>query len=539
VKTFLLFLVLLACHPAVAQYDLILRNGLIIDGSGRIPFPGDVAVQADTIARIGYLSGFRGKEEIDLHGMAVSPGFINMLSWADRSLLLDGRSMSDIKQGVTLEIFGEGFSPGPKKKFTRNSPWKSLGEYFTYLQSRGVSPNFASFVGATTIRTLIIGYTKRAPNEWELDLMKQETARAMEEGALGLASSLIYAPASFTTTRELIELAQVAGEKGGIYITHLRSEGDSILYALEEALRIGREADLPVEIYHMKINKRSNWNKIDTLLRLIDNASKTEVRVTANMYPYTFSATGLSERIPDWVKEGGFSKMLPRLRNAEVRKKVLKDMREGITIRNSDPADVELVNFRTAKLRKLYFGKRLIEVARLRKTDADEAVLDLLLADRSDIAALYHLISEDNLRRMLALPYVSLGSDGASVPEGRFELSPAHPRVFGTFARFLGKYVREEGLVPLHEAVRRMTSLPAGNLSLQKRGRLKSGYYADVVVFDPYRISDRSTVKDPARYATGVVHVWVNGVQVLKAGEHTGALPGRMVPGPAYVKGSK
>jgi N-acyl-D-amino-acid deacylase len=253
------------------------------------------------------------------------------------------------------------------------------------------------------------------------------------------------------------------------------------------------------------------------------------------MYPYTFSATGLSERIPDWVKEGGFSKMLLRLKNPATRKKVLKDMRLGITIRNSDPADVELVNFRTAKLRKLYFGKRLDEVARLRKTDADEAVLDLLLADRSDIAALYHLISEDNLRRMLALSYVSLGSDGASVPEGPFELSPAHPRVFGTFARFLGKYIREEGLVPLHEAVRRMTSLPAENLSIQKRGRLVSGYFADVVVFDPYRICDRSTVADPARYAAGVVHVWVNGVQVLKAGEHTGALPGRLLPGPGYI----
>ncbi len=534
-------LVLLSCSFgfAEAQYDLILRNGLIIDGSGTIPVPGDVAISGDTIARIGILAGFRGEEEIDLHGMAVSPGFINMLSWADRSLLLDGRSMSDIKQGVTLEVFGEGFSPGPKKKFTRNSPWKSLGEYFDYLKRRGVSTNFASFVGATTIRTLVIGYTSRKPNEWELDLMKKETVKAMEEGALGLGASLAYAPASYATTEELIELARVVNAKGGIYIAHMRSEGDSILYGLNETLRIANEVRIPAEIYHMKINKRRNWPKIDTVLARIDSAQKAGLRITANMYPYSFSATGLSERIPNWVKEGGFSRMLPRLRNPSLRAKVLKDMREGITIRNSDPADVELVNFRTARLRKLYSGKRLDEVARLMKTDPDRAVIDLVLADRSSIASLYYLISEENLRRQLQLPYVSIGTDGASVPEGPFELAPVHPRVFGTFARFLSKYVRDESIVPLHEAIRKMTGLPASNLSLDRRGLLKSGYYADIVVFDPLRIKDRSTVEDPARYATGVVHVWVNGVQVLKAGEHTGAKPGRLVPGPGYIYSTK
>ncbi len=534
-----LFIILACTHKPLREYDVIIRNGKIYDGSGSPHFVGDVAIQHDSIAALGDLSNATAKREIDAKGLAIAPGFINMLSWADRSLLMDGRSMSDIKQGVTLEVFGEGWSPGPVKRKATSKPvdslWTTLGGYFNYLMKKGVSPNVASFVGATSIRIHELGYQNRPPNAEELSRMKTLVQQAMEEGAMGLGSSLIYAPADYASTEELIELAKVASKNGGMYITHMRSESDNIFSALNETFRIAKDADIPAEIYHLKINHKRNWNKIDTVLAKIDSAQKSGLRITANMYTYQASATGLTARLPTWVQEGGAAAMRKRMRNPSIRKKVLEEMRLGIPTKNSDPKDVLLLGFRLDSLNKLYRGKRLDEVAQMHGKDADETAVDLIIKDRSTVAAIYFLISEDNIRRMLSLPYVSLGSDAASMSDAKiFEDWGTHPRAYGTFARFLGKYVNEEKIVPLEEAIRRLTSLPAANLKLQKRGTLSIGNFADIVVFNADSIRDKATFEKPKEYAEGVHHVFVNGVQVLHEGEHTGAKPGRVIRGPGW-----
>jgi N-acyl-D-amino-acid deacylase len=524
--------------PAAGQqsYDLILRNGMVYDGSGNEPYAGDVAISGDRIAAVGDLTGAVAKKEIDVKGLAVAPGFINMLSWADRSLLLDGRSMSDIKQGVTLEVFGEGWSPGPvKRKLAKpiDSLWTTLGGYFKFAMKKGVSPNIASFVGATTVRIHEMGYEKRAPSPEELRRMKMLVAQAMEEGAVGLASSLIYAPADYASTEELIELAKVASSYGGMYATHMRSEGDFILAAIDETIRIAREASIPAEIYHLKINIARNWSKVDRVLAKIDSARSAGIKLTANNYPYVASATGLTARLPNWVQEGGAAAMRKRLRNPDTRKKVLREMREGIPYKNSDPKDVMLLGFRLDSLNKIYRGKRLDQVAALHGKDADETAIDLIVKDKSTIAAVFYLQSEFNVRKFLQQPYVSFGSDGASMSDAKiFDDWGTHPRAYGTFARVLGKYVREEKLISLEEAVRRMTSLPATNLRIENRGSITPGHFADIAVFDASSISDRATFEDPKQYATGMIHVFVNGVQVLNNGNHTGAKPGRVVYGP-------
>ena len=519
------------------EYDIIVRRGTVYDGLGMKPFVADVAIHADTIAAIGDLSSAKGKTEIDAYELAIAPGFINMLSWADGTLLQDGRAVSDIKQGVTLEVFGEGLSPGPRQRKAGDPLWTTLGGYFDHLGRKGVSPNFASFVGATTVRTYVLGYQNVKPTSIQLQLMKKLVREAMEEGALGVGSSLIYAPATFASTEELIELCKVAGQYGGMYITHMRSESDKILEALNETFRISKEANVPAEIYHLKINHQRNWNKIDTVLFKIDSARKAGLKISADIYPYVASATGLKERVPNWAQEGGFAELRKRISNSVMRKKVLYDMEHGIPTRNSDPKDVMMLGFRNDSLAKIYNNKRLDEVARLHGKNADETVLDLLVADRSPVGAVYFLISEENMRRMLQQPYVSVGSDaGAPALTKNFTDQGIHPRAYGTFARILGNYVREEKLLSLEEAVRRMTSLPASHLKIQKRGALKPGYYADIVVFDPKKIQDHATFENPHQYATGVLHVFVNGVQVLKEGEHTGAKPGKCVRGPGYIK---
>jgi N-acyl-D-amino-acid deacylase len=536
----IVILPLLGCHEREAQrFDTIIRHGMIYDGQGGKPFLADVAIHHDTLAAIGDLRQAIGTTEIDATGLAVAPGFINMLSWADRSLLMDGRSMSDIKQGVTLEIFGEGISPAPVKRKKQNvdSLWTTLDEYFTYLIKKGVSPNVASFVGATSVRVHELEHEKRAPTAAELQRMKALVQQAMEDGAMGLGSSLIYAPADFASTEELIELAKVASEYGGIYITHMRSEGDFIFKALNETFRIAQDANIPAEIYHLKINIARNWNKIDTLLTKIDSARQAGLKITANNYPYIASATELTARLPTWVKEGGAKAMRKRLRNPEIRKKVLHEMRAGIPYKNSDAKDVMMLGFRKDSLNLLYRGKRLDEVAALHGKDADETVIDLALSDKSPMAALYYQQSEDNIRKIIQQPYVSFGSDGASMSDAKiFEDWGTHPRAYGTFARVLGKYVRDEKIISLEEAIRRMTSLPASNLQLQKRGTLQVGYFADVVIFNPATIQDHATYENPKQYATGVEHVFVNGVQVLQNGEHTDAKPGRVVRGPGWKK---
>lgn len=524
---------LLVVHSASGQsFDKILRGGWVYDGLGNPPVRADIGIRKDTIAAIGDLSQSSAEVNIDVSGLAVSPGFINMLSWADGTLLKDGRSMSDIKQGVTLEVFGEGISPGPRKRSRRSKLWTTLGGYFDHLEKQGVSTNFASFVGATSVRTYVMGEVNRAATDVELTEMKNLVRQAMREGALGVGSSLIYAPATFASTEELIELCKAAADYKGMYITHLRSESDWILQAMNEMLRIAKEAKVPAEIYHLKINQSRNWNKVDAVLNKIDSARKAGLKITANMYPYIASATGLKERIPTWAQEGTAVEMRRRLVEPETRKRILSDMESGFPTRNSAPENVVLMGFKKDSLNELYKGKRLDEVARLHGKSADEAVLDLVVADKTSIPSLYFLMSEDNMRRMLKQPYVSIGSDGGSLALTEDFLSlGAHPRAYGTFARVLGKYTREEKLFSLQEAIRRMTSLPANNLGIEKRGVLKTGSYADVVVFDPATIADKATFENPHQYAIGVKHVLVNGALVLKDGEHTGAKPGKCVRG--------
>lgn len=532
------FILLVGC-TSKEHYPLIIRNGLIYDGSGNIPYKGDVAIQGDTLVAIGELYA-HGDKEIDVEGLAIAPGFINMLSWADGSLLKDGRSMSDIKQGVTLEVFGEGWSPGPRqKKNDQDTLWTTLGEYFETLERKGVSPNFASFVGATSVRNYVLGYDKRAPAPHELEQMKQLVDEAMREGAMGLGSSLIYAPADYASTDELIELCKVVARYEGMYITHMRSESDRILPALNEVFRIAQEANVPAEIYHLKINNTWNWNKVDTLLFKIDSAQKAGLKITADMYTYNASGTSLTARLPTWVQEGGAPAMRKRLKNLVTRKRVLHELDLGIPTKNSDPKDVMLMDFRKDSLNELYRGKRLSDAATLHGKNADETMLDLIVADKSGIAAIFFLISEENVKRMLALSYVSICSDAGSIAdEEPYNNDPTHPRAYGSFARLLGKYVQEEKIITLHEAIRRMTSLPASNLKLKKRGSLAVGNYADVVVFNPNTIKDKATFEDSHQYAEGVVHVFVNGVQVLDKGNHTGAMPGRCVRGPGWCQSS-
>ena len=530
-----LFLILACTYTSQPNlsYDVIIRNGTIYDGSGDKPYRGDVAIQGDTIAAIGDLNDATAKKEIDATGLAVAPGFINMLSWADQNLLKDGRSISDIKQGVTLEIFGEGWSPGPVTRITKvkhDSLWTTLGGYFRWLTKKGVSPNVASFVGHTTVRKIVMDMDNRKPTPAELDQMKKLVEEAMKEGAMGLGTSLIYAPANYASTEELVELSKVASKYGGIYTTHLRSEGDFMKQALNETFRIAREAKIHTEIYHIKLSIPRNWTKVDTVIAKIDSARRAGLSVTANLYPYTGSGTGLTSRLPIWVQEGGAKEMRKKLRTSSIRKKVLYEMEMGIPYKNSDPVNVMIMGFRLDSLNKLYKGKRLDEIARLHGKNADETVIDLIVRDKSRIETFYFLISEDNIKRFMKLPYVSFGSDAGSqeIPKDSADIG-AHPRTYGTFARILGKYVRDEKLITLQEAVRKLTLLPATNLKLKKRGHLKKGFYADLALFDPDKISDHATFQNPHRYATGMVHVFVNGTQVLENGEHTGAKPGKYI----------
>jgi N-acyl-D-amino-acid deacylase len=523
------------------MYDVVIRNGQVYDGNGALPQQTDIGINRDTIAFIGDLSSVKGKKEIDAKSLAVSPGFINMLSWGDRSLLMDGRSLSDLKQGVTLEIFGEGWSPGPVRRNLKkpvDSLWTTLDGYMQWLIKKGVTPNIASFIGHTTVRHYVMEYENRVATKEELEEMKALVREAMEAGALGLGTSLIYAPANYAPTEELIELAKVASAYKGIYITHMRSESDFILDALNETLRIASEANIPAEIYHLKINHERNWTKIDTVLAKIDSAQKAGLKITANMYPYAASNTSLLARLPTWIQEGGAKEMRKRLRNPVIRKKVLDEMRKGIPSKNAEPENVMVLGFRLDSLNNLYRGKRLDEVARIHGKDADETLIDLLLVDKSPAAGVYFLISESNMKRMLQLPYVSFGSDGASLDQvkGFKDFGMVHPRTYGTFARVLGKYTRKEKLFTLEDAIHRMTGLPATRLNLYKRGLLKVGHYADIVIFNPQTIEDKATYEDPHRYAVGVEHVFVNGQQVLDNGEHTGIYPGSIVYGAGKKK---
>jgi N-acyl-D-amino-acid deacylase len=556
-KQLLLFcLIVLAFASCKKQeFDVILRGGNVYDGSGSKPVVTDVGINADTIAFIGDLSGAVGKKEIDATGKAVSPGFINMLSWAVETLILDGNAQSDIRQGVTLEVFGEGGSMGPmnetmkqeSRDAMRRDPdykydidWTTLGEYLESMERRGVAPNIASFVGATTVRIHELGYANRLPNAEEMERMKGLVRAAMEEGALGVGSSLIYAPANYSSTDELIELCKVAGEYQGMYITHMRSEGNSIFEAVDETIRIAKEGNLPAEIYHLKMGGKENWNKLDGVLAKIDEANKAGIKITTDMYTYPAGATGLDAAMPPWVQEGGLKEWIKRLQDPKIRKKALDEMRkpsdkwENLLLLSGGPDRVLLLGFANDSLKK-FTGKTLAEVSQIYGKSPEETAMDLVIADSTRVGTAYFMMSEDNIKRQIALPYMSFGSDaGAPTAAGVFLKSSDHPRAYGNFARLLGKYVRDEKVIPLEEAIRKLTSLPASNLKIKKRGSLAPGFYADVVVFDAENIQDHATFEKPHQYSTGVEHVFVNGVQVLDGGNHTGAKPGRVVRGPGY-----
>ncbi|MDP2321503.1 MAG: D-aminoacylase [Acidobacteriota bacterium] len=547
-------LVLAACATPEPQYDILIRNGRVIDGAGTPGVDASLAIRGDRVVAIGPLADATARETIDATGLVVAPGFINMLSWADEPLLLDGRSQGNVRQGVTLEVFGEGWSMGPLNERMKTEQlagqgdlkfpidWTTLGEYLDGLIRKGVSTNVASFVGATTLRIHEIGHEDRDPTAEELERMKELVRQAMREGALGVGSSLIYAPAFYAKTPELVELARAAGESGGMYISHMRSEGSRLLEAIDELIQIARDAGVPAEIYHLKAAGRENWDKTDAAIARIEAARREGLRITADVYTYPAGATGLNATMPPWVQEGGHDRWVSRLRDPATRARVMKEMTTPTTewenfFVGAGPDGILLSGFKTEALKPLT-GQTLAQVAKASGTSPEETAINLVIEDGSRVEAVYFLMSEDNLRKKLRLPWVSFGSDsGSMAPEGVFLRSNPHPRAYGNFARWLGRYVRDEKLVPLEEAIRRMTSMPAEHLSIKERGRLAEGHFADVVVFDPARIQDHATFEQPHQYATGVVHVLVNGTPVLRAGEHTGATPGRVVRGPGYEGG--
>jgi N-acyl-D-amino-acid deacylase len=546
---------LLVASSAFAQeFDVIVKNGTVYDGTGGEPQHVDLGIKGDRIAGLGDFKSAKAKTVLDANGLAVAPGFINMLSWSTESLIYDGRSQSEIRQGVTTEIMGEGESMGPVNTRVREHmlreqadikydiTWKTLAEYLRFLEKRGVSCNVASFIGATTIRENVIGFDDRAPTPEELDQMRKLVRQEMEAGALGIGTSLIYPPAFYAKTDELIEMCKVAARYKGKYISHMRSEGNRLLEGLDELIRISREAGIPAEVYHIKAAGQSNWGKIDNLLSRIEAAQKEGLKITADMYTYTAGGTGLDASLPPWTEDGGYPALFKRLRDPAAREKIKAQVQtptdewENMYLAAGGPEYILLVGFKSEKLKPLT-GKTLAEVAKMRGKDPIDTAMDLIAEDESRIGTLYFIISEDNIKKEIAKPWISFGSDEASqAPEGAFLKSNPHPRAYGNFARVLGKYVRDEKVISMKEAIRRLSGLPASNLGLDHRGLLKEGMFADVVVFDPGTIVDHATFEKPHQYATGVKDVFVNGVQVIKDGEHTGAKPGRALWGPGKVR---
>lgn len=538
--------------PPPESFDVVIRGGDVYDGHGGAPVQADVGINGDRIAKIGDLSAATAAHEVDASGMAVSPGFINMLSWATESLIVDGRGMSDIKQGVTLEVMGEGWSMGPvndelralavaqQREFKYELEWTTLGEYLEFLEKRGISPNVASYVGATTLRMLEIGFDNTAATDEQLARMQEHVRVAMREGAIGVGSSLIYAPANFASTDELIALVSAAAEYDGRYISHVRSEGNRLEESIDELIEISEATGAPAEIYHLKAGGRDNWRKLENVFAMVEQARADGLAITADMYTYTAGATGLDAAMPLWVQEGGDEAWFARLEDPAIREKVLVEMTEDQTewenlFYHAGPHGVMFIGFRNPDLRHL-IGKTLAEVATLWEVTPAEAAIDLVIKDRSRVDTVYFLMSEENVAKKLAKPWVSFGSDAeASAPEGVFLNSSTHPRAYGTFVRVIGKFARDDGVISLQEAIRKLTSLPATNIGIRERGSLTEGYYADVVVFDPATVRDHATFEEPMQYATGVHHVFVNGEHVLRDGEHTGATPGRVVRGPGWV----
>ena len=534
------------------KYETIIRNGMIYDGNGGEAYQADIAINADTIAFIGNLSNESAKNEIDAKGMAVAPGFINMLSWSNESLIEDGRSQGELRQGVTLEVMGEGESMGPlnvkmkdqlKKGQTDikyDVEWNTLGEYLNWLEKKGISCNVASFVGATTVREYVIGEDDRDPTPAQMDSMKLLVRQAMEEGAMGVGSSLIYPPAFFAKTNELTELCKEASKYNGMYISHIRNEGNKLFEAVDELMTIAKDANLPAEIYHFKASGKDNWWKVDSLIKKIDKARAAGLKITADMYTYSASATGLTAAFPPSLQDGGFDSLWHRLQRSDVREKMKKAMDsnaqdwENTYYGAGGARGVLLLAFKQDSLRK-YIGKTLEEVAKIRGAPPEETAMNLIVEDSTRIGVSYFSMDSANVKKEVAVPWMSFCSDESSqAPEGVFLKTNPHPRAYGSFIRVLGKYSRDEKALPLQQAIYQLSKLPATNMKLQKRGELKVGNYADIVIFDPNTVKDNATFAKPHQYASGVVDVFVNGVQVLKEGEHTNAKPGRFVKGPGY-----
>ncbi|MEY2510348.1 MAG: N-acyl-D-amino-acid deacylase [Verrucomicrobiota bacterium] len=540
--------------PAGDKFDVIIKGGTVYDGTGEKPHVIDVAIRGDRIAGLGTFSTDQARTVIDAKGLAVAPGFINMLSWSTESLIEDGRSQSEIREGVTTEIMGEGYSMGPvndrMKERMRTQQgdikyeikWNTLAEYLRHLEQRGISCNVASFVGATTIREFAIGLEDKPPTPEQLEQMRELVRQEMEAGALGIGTSLIYPPAFYAKTEELIELCKVAAKYKGKYISHMRSEGNQLLEAIDELLRISKEAGIPAEIYHIKAAGQPNWGKADAMLAKIEDARKAGLKITADMYTYTAAGTGLDACLPPWTEDGGYPALFKRLRDPATREKIAAEVRtpsdkwENLYLAAGSPEKILLSGFKSEKLKPLT-GKSLAEVAKMRGKDPVETAMDLIAEDESRIDTIYFLMSEENVKKEIAKPWVSFGSDEASqAPEGNFLKSNCHPRAYGCFSRVLGKYTREEKILTPEQAVRKLSGLPATNLGLDHRGFVQEGMFADVVVFDPATVGDRATFDKPHQYSVGMKHVFVNGAQVLKDGEHTGAKPGRAVWGPGKLK---
>ena len=550
----LLSLFFQSCSSAL-EYDVIIRNAVIFDGTGNTPVKGDIGINKDTIAFIGDLKMNKGKKEFDAKGLAISPGFVNMLSWATVFLLADGRAMSDIKQGVTLEVMGEGNSMGPLNEAMRKEEldgqgdikyevyWRTLGEYLTGLEKKGVSPNIASFVGATSLRIHELGYENRKPTNGELKNMQLLVKQAMNEGAMGLSSALIYAPAFYADEEEILALCQAMAPYNGLYITHMKSEGNRLEESVQSVIKLAEKAKVKAEIYHLKAAGIDNWSKMDKVITSINKARNQGIDIAANMYNYIAGATGLDAAMPPWVQEGGYGEWAKRLKDLNIRKKVIAQMKinandwENLYASAGSPDKLLLVDFRQDSLKK-YTGKTLAEVATLRGKSPEETAIDLVIQDSSRVGTVYFLMNEENVKKQIKLPWVSFGSDaGAPASEGVFLKSSTHPRAYGNFARLLGKYVRDEKVIKLEEAVRKLAALPCERLGIAQRGYLKKGYFADLVLFDPKEIADLADFQNPHQYAVGVKNVWVNGKLVLLNGEPTEERPGRFIKGPGYQKG--
>ena len=526
-------LILISCNDKPKEpisCDILIYNGTVYDGSGSKPFNGSVAIKGDKIIYVGENNLFDADTTIDATGLAISPGFINMLSWGYGTLMEDGRALSDLKQGVTLEVFGEGTSPGPywkDKKFT------SFGEAMEKLEDNGVAVNIASFLGAATTRILEVGYKNRDATSSEMDRMRVHVENSMKDGAMGIGSSLIYAPGDYASTEELTELSKVASKYGGMYISHLRSEGTNLLEALEELISISRNANIPAEIYHLKASREPNWSKLDEVIKRVEEVRAEGLKITADIYTYNASSTGLTGVIPTWVQEGGHKAWINRMKDSEVRPRLLADIREQLE--EQPPEGILMVGFKTAKMSRKYLAKTVAEAAAMRGQTPEETIVDMVIEDDHRIQCIYFSMSEDNIRKKIKLPWVSFCSDAGSYSDisNKFR---THPRAFGSFIRVLGKYSRDEGLFPLEEGIRRLTHLPASNLNLKSMGLIKENYFADLILFDPEKVDDKATFEEPLQFAVGVEHVLVNGVPVLINGEHTGNYSGRFVRGPGYIK---